>query len=66
MANQQTFMIFFQAYTNIFNKNKIIPQILHITRTAMRCNNRDDLLRLSFTLKISNFQRPIYNLVEEL
>ena len=25
------------------------------TRNAMRCNNRDDLLHLSFTLKISIF-----------
>ena len=31
--------------------------VLHqyITRNAMRCNNRDDLLHLSFTVKISIF-----------
>ena len=29
------------------------------TRNATRCNNRNDLLYLSFVLKISNFQKPI-------
>ena len=32
----------------------------------MRCNNRDDLLHLSFTWKSQYFQRPIYNPVEDL
>ena len=36
------------------------------TRNATRCNNRNDLLHLSFTLKISIFKRPIYNPVEYL
>ena len=27
------------------------------TRNAMRCNNRDDLLHLSFTLKFSIFSK---------
>ena len=36
------------------------------TRNATRCNNRDDLLHLSFTLEISIFRRTIYNPVEHL
>ena len=31
-----------------------------ITRKAMRCKNRDDSLRLSFTLKISIFSGGLY------
>ena len=37
-----------------------------ITRNASRCNNRDDLLHLRFTLKISIFPGPIYNPVKHL
>ena len=33
---------------------------------AMCCNNRDNLLQLSFTLKISIFWSPVYNPVESL
>ena len=37
--------------------NHILPLNNEITkkRNAMHCNNRDDLLHLSFTLKISMF-----------
>ena len=40
--------------------------IIIYTRNATRCNNRDDLLHLSYTLKISIFLGPIYNSVEHL
>ena len=33
---------------------------------AMRYNNHDDLLQLSFTLKFQYFRRSIYNQVEHL
>ena len=33
----------------------------NITRDATRCNNRDDLLLLSFTLKISIFSEALYS-----
>ena len=36
------------------------------TRNATRCNNRDDLLHLTFTLKISIFSEAIYNPIKHL
>ena len=45
----------------ILTFDKYLIRKFIITRNAMRSNNRDDLLRLSFNLKISIFWRPIHN-----
>ena len=42
-----------QCFSSIFREFTIQSW----TRNAMRCNNRDDLLQLSFTLKISIFSK---------
>ena len=53
------------SYRNCDNKILIMSQQKQSkTRNAMRCNNRDDLLHLSFTLKISIFS--IFSEVEDL
>ena len=45
----------------ILTFDKYLIRKFILTRNAMRSNNRDDLLRLSFNLKISIFWRPIQN-----
>ena len=48
-----------------FNSNKKRHTLfLILTRNAIRCNNRDDLLRLSFTLKISIFSPSRRSMME--
>ena len=46
-----TFSLFSSGEVNPKKEHKITTK----TRNAMRCNNRDDLLQLSFTLKVSVF-----------
>ena len=63
--NISTFTTFFHTcFTVIFE----IVIIRKLRRNATRCNNRDDLLHLSFTLKLKfqYFERPVYNPVEHL
>ena len=71
------FMLFLNSNNGLLNSRKIIPYkrttkmnynptIAKWTRKTMRCNNHDDLLHLSFTLKISVYSGAYYNLVENL
>ena len=62
LMRKQLKMIFKQTLTKIILMKKqlliltiIIPfyKLMLITRNATRCNNRDDLLHLSLSLKIS-------------
>ena len=50
----------FLKFFNTENKKKFEQE------NVMRCNNRGNLLQLSFSLKIQYFRRPIYNPVEHL
>ena len=46
-------LFLFYKYAQMLLIATILPSYQIITRNAMRCNNQDDLLHLSFTLKIS-------------
>ena len=59
-VNEEKFVDAIDSFC-ILTSDKYLTRKRILTRNAMRSNNRDDLLRLSFNLKISIFWRPINN-----
>ena len=51
--------LFKKSFQETFEKQEKVKEVTFSNQTkqenAMRCNNRDDLLKLSFTLEISVF-----------